>query len=360
MIRGWNTDTDTDSEQEIESIPEISLNIDVDNDKNYTKIMENIYNTVNNNQNKRINLILRTKLDTKLDTKLNTNCEHKIFYVNIYNGDISIKIYLYEDTYCEDGLFEYEFNDFLISRNDNIVIKTDYLLIILLFLVIIQYRITQINKYNKEDIDKTYNKINDYLSIHNKLYEKVENSYYNDDWGIENYQYEKRKLTKLLNLIIFRIKHTKDEDLLISRSIKSIFGKFDDTISPNMIQKIFTWLKRKNLDKYKNINRGTKEEILIELKNHGVHVNADLLCEFIDDKNNIPSKFVKEWNINLYSNGKRLKNTELRKLFKKEFYKREKEYNRFKIICPRLNSLPQNIEHLIMGYLIVSNEKIKK
>ena len=57
----------------------------------------------------------------------------------------------------------------------------------------------------------------------------------------------------------------------------------------------------------------------------------------------------------MYSNGKRLKNDEIRKLFKEEFYKREKESIRFNIVCPRLNSLPQNIELLIISYLTFRN-----
>ena len=137
--------------------------------------------------------------------------------------------------------------------------------------------------------------------------------------------------------------------MLASRSIKSILGNFEEQISPNMVHKILTWLKKKNKEKYGNIKRGIKEEIIIDLKKYGIHVNADLLCKFIDE--NIPSKFAKEWNINLYSNGKRLKNDELRKLFKEAFYKKEKESIRFKIVCPRLNSLPQNIESLIISYL---------
>ena len=363
-MRRWDTDSDTETEsntdtesEQIESIPEIDsiIDVDIDNEINYTEIMTNIRYIVENNNNERINLILCTKLDTKL----NINCEHKIFNVTIYNNYIHIKIYLYEDTYCEHGLFEYKYKDsHFITRNNNINGKTDYLLIILLFLVIIQYRITQIKRYNKEDIYKTYNKINDYLFYHNILYDKVNYSSYNNYTMRYNYLHQKRQITKLMNLIKFRIKHTYNEDIASCRSIQSIFGKFEDTISPNMIQKIFTWLKRNDFNKYKNINRGKKEQILIELKKYGIQINADLLCKFIDDKNNIPSKFVKEWNINLYSNGKRLKNTELRKLFKKEFYKKEKEYNRYKIICPRLNSLPQNIEYSIISYLIVSNELI--
>jgi len=239
----WDTDSDSDteseSEQEIESIPEIDsiIDVDIDNEINYTKILTSIRDTVDNNHNKRINLILCTKLDTKL----NINDDHKIFKVTIYKNCICIKIYLYEDTHCEPGLFEYRYVDSnYITKNNNINGKTDHLLIILLFLVIIQYRITQIKRYNKEDIGKTDNKIYDYLSYHDVLYDKVNSSYNSYHMGY-HYLYQKRQITKLINLIKFRIKHTYNEDVASSRSIKSIFGKFEDTISPNMIQKIFTW-----------------------------------------------------------------------------------------------------------------------
>ena len=61
--------------------------------------------------------------------------------------------------------------------------------------------------------------------------------------------------------------------------------------------------------------------------------------------------FIKEWKIKPYVNGKRMKNTEIRKLFKEAFYKRERDCVRFKIISPSLNSLPQNIENMIISYL---------
>ena len=140
-----------------------------------------------------------------------------------------------------------------------------------------------------------------------------------------------------------------------AETLHSILTKKRLEISDKLSLVFSEWKKSTGFKTYKrdNIKRGIKEEIIIDLKKYGIHINADLLCKFIDD--NIPSKFVKEWNIDLYSNGKRLKNDELRKLFKEKFYKKEKESNRFKIVCPRLNSLPQNIEFLIIGYLVSNN-----
>ena len=160
-------------------------------------------------------------------------------------------------------------------------------------------------------------------------------------------------MREFLELITIDLENKKKEDMIATRSIKSILGNFEEQISPNMVHKILSWLKKKNKEKYGNIKRGIKEQIIIELKKYDININADFLCKFIDD--NIPSKFAKEWNINMYSNGKRLKNDEIRKLFKEAFYKKEKESIRFKIVCPRLNSLPQNIEYLIISYLTACN-----
>jgi len=145
------------------------------------------------------------------------------------------------------------------------------------------------------------------------------------------------------------ISQRNKQNLLEKRSIKRVLGNFEESISPNMIQKILTWLKKKDKDKYGRIKRGIKEEIIIELSKCGITINPEFLCEFID--NNNPMNFIKEWKIKPYINGKRMKNTEIRKLFKEAFYKRERDCVRFKIISPSLNSLPQNIETMIISYL---------
>ena len=147
----------------------------------------------------------------------------------------------------------------------------------------------------------------------------------------------------------YRLNFFIKQNLLEKRSIKRVLGNFEESISPNMIQKILTWLKRKDKDKYGRIKRGIKEEIIIELSKCGITINPEFLCEFID--NNNPMNFIKEWKIKPYINGKRMKNTEIRKLFKEAFYKRERDCVRFKIISPSLNSLPQNIETMIISYL---------
>ena len=61
----------------------------------------------------------------------------------------------------------------------------------------------------------------------------------------KKYKLAKKELAELLKLIEFRIKHNKKQDMLASRSIKSILGNFEEQISPNMVHKILTWLKKK-------------------------------------------------------------------------------------------------------------------
>jgi len=331
------------------------INSNSDNDIDI--IINTINNTIDNDENstKKHLLILHTKFDSLI---LKTDNKKPIF-VAFTKNSIYIKVILYEDTYFKEGIFEYVYN--IIDNR-----KSEYLLIILFYHIVTEYRISQIKNYNYEQLDKSvHDLMNEYLKIHTHTVTSM-NIFYNRAYYAlrsnrnlqvhlydmhREYKAKKEEMFELIDLIKYRLEYAKKEDVLASRSIKSILGNFEETLSPNMIHKILTWLKKNNREKYGNIKRGMKENILIELKKHGVHVNADLLCKFIDDKDNIPSKFVKEWNINLYNNGKRLKNDELRILFKEEFYKREKESNRFKIVCPRLNSLPQNIESLIIRYL---------
>jgi hypothetical protein len=350
-----NSDSDIINIDNIDNIDNINID-NIDNNNSIDIIINTIINTINNeNITKKYPLILHTKFDSLI---LKTDNKKPIF-VNVTKNSIYIKLILYEDTYFKEGIFEYVYN--IIDNR-----KCEYLSIILLYQIVTQYRISQIKNYNHEQIDKSvHDLINEYLKIHTDTVTSMNRFYNRAYYALRSnrplqvhlydmyreYKAKKKEMFELIDLIKYRLEYAKKENVLASRSIKSILGNFEETLSPNMIHKILTWLKKNNREKYGNIKRGMKENILIELKKHGVHVNADLLCKFIDDKDNIPIKFAKEWNINLYSNGKRLKNDELRKLFKEAFYKKEKDSIRFKIVCPRLNSLPQNIESLIISYL---------
>ena len=206
------------------------------------------------------------------------------------------------------------------------------------------YTLVQKSNYNIELINQSMKLIDDLERLLH-LYKMNNYSLYSSYWGY----YYKWEGECFIDSVKCRLNFFIKSNLLEKRSIKRVLGNFEESISPNMIQKILTWLKRKDKDKYGRIKRGIKEEIIIELSKCGITINPEFLCEFID--NNNPMNFIKEWKIKPYINGKRMKNTEIRKLFKEAFYKRERDCVRFKIISPSLNSLPQNIETMIISYL---------
>lgn len=207
-----------------------------------------------------------------------------------------------------------------------------------------QYMLVQESNYNITLINESMKLINDLERVLH-IYKMNNYLQYSSRWGF----YYNWEGDWFIDSVKYRLNFFIKQNLLEKRSIKRVLGNFEESISPNMIQKILTWLKRKDKDKYGRIKRGIKEEIIIELSKCGITINPEFLCEFID--NNNPMNFIKEWKIKPYVNGKRMKNTEIRKLFKEAFYKRERDCVRFKIISPSLNSLPQNIENMIISYL---------
>ena len=208
-----------------------------------------------------------------------------------------------------------------------------------------QFMLTQKTNYKIDEVQKTLALLDKYFSYRNRKI-GCERYYWNDGFGF--YDYSSRIRLFLIG-IQCRLETVSKYRLLETRSIKSILGNFEESISPKMIHKILTWLKKKDFPKYGTIKRGIKEEIIIDLKKHDIIINPKFLCDFIDDNN--PIEFVKEWKIKTHINGKRMKNIEIRKLFKKAFYKRENDCIRFKMIYPSLNSLPKHIESLIISYL---------
>ena len=205
-----------------------------------------------------------------------------------------------------------------------------------------QFMLTQKTNYKIDEVQKTLALLDKYFSYG----ENLERYYLRNHFGFYDYS---SRIHLFLTGIQCRLETVSKYRLLETRSIKSILGNFEESISPKMIHKILTWLKKKDFPKYGTIKRGIKEEIIIDLKKHDIIINPKFLCDFIDDNN--PIEFVKEWKIKTYRNGKRMKNIEIRKLFKKAFYKRENDCIRFKMIYPSLNSLPKHIESLIISYL---------
>ena len=172
------------------------------------------------------------------------------------------------------------------------------------------------------------------------------NNYYLDYEFYVKPHYEANAFLSTMNYVVDTILH----DRLISlRSIKTILGNFEESISPKMIHKILTWLKKTEPSKYGAIPRSIKENIISDLKELGIKINAHFLCKFID--NNNPIEFVKEWNIKTHKNGKRMKNSGIRQLFKNAFHKKEKFVYRSYVCMPALDSLPNHIENIIYSYL---------
>ena len=210
-----------------------------------------------------------------------------------------------------------------------------------------QYKLTQERNYNIRELEKTATLIG-YLTTSSNWRRLIMPSQYHLRIYNPYYSYTDSVRSFIMS-IQYRLSRIKRDFLLETRHIKSILGNFEESISPNMIQKVLTWLKKKDKNRYGGIKRGIKEEIILELRTCGMTINPELLCEFID--NNNPMDFAKEWKVKTHRNGKRMKNTEIRKLFKEAFFQRDKDCVRFKIICPCLNCLPKNVENLIISYL---------
>jgi len=188
-----------------------------------------------------------------------------------------------------------------------------------------------IRKHNFNIVNE-FEKINDMI---NSLKSYVK-SVYNFYW------YEIRPhadVCKFIEEIEHRIKVHKGDRLLSIRSFKRVLGNFEESISPKMIHKILTWLKKKNPLSFRCVKRGMKEEIISDIKKKGIKLDADFLCKFIDENN--PMEYVKEWNVRPYVNGKRMKNNKIRSLLKKSFYERQVNSIRFRIISPNLGCLPK-------------------
>ncbi len=220
----------------------IIINVDINSEINYKTIINKIGNTLNNNHNRNIlsDLIINT----------NTNCKTECIKIRLDKYTIHIQVTLLEDIYCEKVIFNYNYQ---ILTN----INTEYLLIVRLYILILQYRVSQKKSYI--ETDTIYKEIDKYLLIdsdNNSKIEQFHNSAIDvvrNDWRARQlldrillkYKLAKKELSELLKLIKFRIEHNKKQDMLASRSIKSILGNFEEQISPNMVHKILTWLKKK-------------------------------------------------------------------------------------------------------------------
>ena len=134
-----------------------------------------------------------------------------------------------------------------------------------------------------------------------------------------------------------------------TRRCKAILGDFSDSIKPSLVHAVLSWLKKTDPAKYTSVRRRTKELIVNDLKELGLEVNANLLSEFIEQVD--PTRHLREWNVSLYHQGRRQKNTVLRKLLAEEFHRRERNYLRNAYTSPCIRGLPEHVEKHIMSFV---------
>mgnify|MGYP001162262010 CR=1 FL=1 len=215
-----------------------------------------------------------------------------------------------------------------------------------------QFTVTQLCEYSNTEIINTQKLLKKISFERDRYYNTTFINGYNSRWiKGENL----KSVNGFSNEIRLRLQTVTRERLISSRTSLSILGNFEDSISPKMIQNILTWLKNTNPkeSKINDIRRGTsgrmKEQIIMRLKEIGIKIDAMLLSNFIDENN--PIEYLKEWHVKSHYNGKRMKNCEIRRLLKIEFYRRERNYLRRSFIKPNIRNLPVSIEKLIFSFL---------
>ena len=152
--------------------------------------------------------------------------------------------------------------------------------------------------------------------------------------------------------VLMRISRADATNLNDKRRVSHALGRFDDSISPRMTQRVFTWLRKKFPLKFKPLFIGKKEDILYNLRKKGIQIDVSLLSEFIRDECSDPTKYLKEWSVPLYKDGIRQTNKVLRELLVVEFYRRSRNYLRLTNIFAHMRGMPSIVEEHIQSYLI--------
>ena len=218
--------------------------------------------------------------------------------------------------------------------------------------IVSTYHDTFMECYNKFTLVQDNNYDIDYIRELESSLNELDNIYNENtfplNWIYWTYRYNNE--SGAIGEMKKRIQKHKKRYFLQTRKVKAILGDFCDSLSPKIIHSILTWLKNNNPDKYSNVKRGAKEEIIHTLTSKlDTQINAKLCCEFIEQVNPVP--FLKEFGIKLYQNGKRQKNSILREKLKQKFYNREINYIKNVYITPELRGLPDNVEQNIISYL---------
>uniref|UniRef100_A0A6C0KYS7 Uncharacterized protein n=1 Tax=viral metagenome TaxID=1070528 RepID=A0A6C0KYS7_9ZZZZ len=152
------------------------------------------------------------------------------------------------------------------------------------------------------------------------------------------------------NEVSLRLRMYDKENMTLNRKIQGLLGDFEESLSPRMIHRILTWLKEKNPEKYGEIKRTAKEDIINNLKKIGTKIDVNLCLEFIEWED--PVLLIKDFDIKLHKKGKRIKNSELRQVLKQKIYDRDRNYLRCVHISPHFRGLPKCIEDNITSFLI--------
>ena len=140
-----------------------------------------------------------------------------------------------------------------------------------------KFTLVQDNNYDIDYIRELESSLNELDDIYNK-------NTFPLNWIYWTYRYNNE--SGAIGEIKKRIQKHKKRYFLQTRKVKAILGDFCDSLSPKIIHSILTWLKNNNPDKYSNVKRGAKEEIIHTLTSKlDTQINAKLCCEFIEQVN---------------------------------------------------------------------------
>tara|TARA_B100000497_G_C7653716_1_gene393383 strand:+ start:335 stop:1117 length:783 start_codon:yes stop_codon:yes gene_type:complete len=139
-----------------------------------------------------------------------------------------------------------------------------------------------------------------------------------------------------------------------TRIINHVFGNFEEILAPSLIQCLFSHLKKKNenLKYIMKSNNQNSMNILSQLKENNIKVDSKVLIDFFRSTNgkNL-KKFCKDFEVNLYKNGKKQSNKEILTDAILQIIKIEKDYTKSAFIYSHIRGLPTTIENKIVSYI---------
>jgi hypothetical protein len=202
----------------------------------------------------------------------------------------------------------------------------------------VQKKNYNVDYIRKSKINEKILELDDYITNLSKIYYWRYYEYVNDIYASKSIIYNMK----------LRLRINSETKVKTKRKTDNIFGKFEHTLSPSMVQHMRIWWNK--LENRKSVIKpGKKEYILSQFKSNRVKIDPKFCSLFIEDV--YPIRYIREWGISSHLNGKRRTNKILRELLKKEFYSRDRNYLRICICGPNLRRLPLSIENKIKEYL---------